>query len=106
MEMIISSQNRIECDPIDDTPVKCENDTQKVIIASHLSSPVYCVKILKTPKEQENEPFTIDLLATSYDDKLVVFHNIVNEYLRKPVSFCDVNAVSCINCLSIVSETG
>lgn len=100
--MILSLQYRIEYDPIDDTPIKNENDIQKVIIASHLSSPVYCVKLIKTTQEQENEPFTIDFLATSYDDKLVVFHNIVNEYLRKPVCFCDVSNVSCINCMSIV----
>ena len=46
--MTISLQYRIEYDPIDDTPIKNENDIQKVIIASHRACPLYCVGLIKT----------------------------------------------------------
>lgn len=74
------------------------------MIVSHFSSPIHCVKFIKTEKEQEDEPFTIDFVASCYDDKIVYFQNVVNEYMQKPSHFCDISSISCINSIYAVSD--
>lgn len=73
------------------------------MIASHLSSPVHCVKLVKTDQQQETEPFTVNLIATCYDDKLVYFKNIVNDFMKKPSFICDLRTVSCVNSVCVVT---
>ena len=101
----LSLLNRIEHDPIDDPDKEYDisNDIQKIVTASHLSSPVHCVKLVKTDKQQQTEQFTVDLIATCYDDKLVCFKNIVNDFMKKPSIICDLETVSCVNSVCVVT---
>ena len=92
---------RYEVNPFQRRDVVQKKDpVRKFVYAAHLSSPVVAVKLL-LPKGLPvgDELPVVDVLTTSYDDKIVRYEDIVNNLLMKPTSFGDLSAILCINCI-------
>ena len=92
---------RYEVNPLQrrDVPQK-KDPVRKFVYAAHLSSPVVAVKLLLPNGLPEGDELpVVDVLTTSYDNKIVRYEDIVNNMLMKPTAFGDLSAILCINCI-------
>lgn len=79
---------------------KKRDDIRKYVFATHLSSPIVAVKLLLPYglPTADNTP-VVDLLATSYDNKIVRYEDIVGKTLMHRTPFADLSNILCVNCI-------
>lgn len=96
----------MEYNPIDDQPLaKNTEKIEKLVLATHLPSPVFSVSLLKHTAQKERESPRVDLLVSSGEDLFVQFPDFLQCGLTLCTPFCKqpceqgtwncVNAVAC-----------